>query len=227
VKKKIAILAGVAAVLGAAYLGARSWAQQTPPAPQAPAQIRTAFVNFRTILQNYQKAKFYDTEMVELLKEPRKQAEKLKAEIEKWQKDLQDPKSPANRDDASREQWQQGIVKNKRDFEDLQRRVGKMVAKREQDQFVQIYREIKEAIKGTAASRGFHVVIAYGEEPGPAMDLYNMSSKIKTMQTGGSVPIYFDPGLDISQPVVDNLNRQYSSGGAGVSSTPPSTPPRN
>ncbi|MBM4068660.1 MAG: OmpH family outer membrane protein [Planctomycetes bacterium] len=204
--KKIVIMAGGLAVLTAAYLG--QLLAQTPATP--PAQTRVAFVNIVTVFQNYTKASTYKQEMEALLKPIKDKGERLKAEIMKWQQDLQnDPKVYG--DPTKREQYEQGILKNKRDLEDLGREAQRLVGKKNEEQVVQLYKEVNEAVKRHAQQQGFHIVLAYGENQKSGADplnFANISRKVQGMEMGGAiVPMYMADGLDISMAVADSLNR--------------------
>lgn len=220
--KKITIMAGALAVLSAAYLGSQLLAQPQAPA-SPPAQTRVAFVNIVTVFQNYTKAKVYKEEMEALLKPIKDRGERLRAEIMKWQQDLQnDPKVYG--DATKREQYEQGILKNKRDLEDLGREAQRLVGKKNEEQVVQLYKEVNEAVKKYALASGFHIVLAYGENSKTdTMNFANISRKVQGMEMGGAiVPMYMADGLDISLAVADSLNRSMPH--AGGSGTGPVTP---
>jgi Skp family chaperone for outer membrane proteins len=205
--KKIMIMAGGLAVLTAGYLGSQLLAQQTA---SPPAQTRVGFVNIVTVFQNYKKAMIYKEETEALIKPNREKAERLRMEMQKWQQDLQnDPKIYSN--PAERERYEHFILKNKRDIEDLARDVQRLVGKKNEDQIVQLYKEVNDAVKRCALAGGFHVVLAYGENQKQGADplnFANISRKVQGMEMGGAiVPMYMADGLDISMAVADSLNR--------------------
>lgn len=209
--KKLTIIAGGAAVLTAVYVGSQLLAQQPPISP--PAQTRVAFVNIVTVFQNYKKAATYKEEMEKMLQPIKDKGERLRAEILKWQQDLQnDPKIQA--DPTLRERYEQGILKNKRDLEDLGREAQRLVGKKNEDQVVQLYKEVNDAVQKHALAQGFHVVLAYGEnDKSDKLNFANISRKVQGMEMGGAiVPMYMAPGLDISLAVADSLNRSLGAG---------------
>src|SRR5271166_4429060 len=81
VKRTVTIVAGIAALALVAYFGSRLWAQAPGAAAAAPAQTRVAVINLLQVIKNYNKAKFYETELEETLKPFRNKAEKLKSDM--------------------------------------------------------------------------------------------------------------------------------------------------
>ncbi len=213
--KKMMLIVGGVAAMAAVYLGSQLLAQQpgTPAAP--PAQTRVAFVNIVTVFQNYQKANIYKAEMERLIKPKQAEAEQLRQEMIKWDSDMRDPKF----DPAKKEQWTKGILNNKRRLEDLQAEMAQVLGKKNEEQLVQLYSEINEAVKAHAAAQGFHIVLAYGENTKlGSNNIANIARKIQGMEVA-LVPMYFHPGLEISMAVAEALNRQYPPA-AGQSLTP-------
>lgn len=210
--KKIMIIVGGMAVLAAGYFGSCLLAQTGTPASQPPAQTRVAVVNIVTVFQNYRKAELYKAEMERLLDPIRTKGELLRKDAMQWQKDLEDPKF----DPAKVEQWKRGIINNKRQLEDLQEQAKVLIGKKNEEQVVQLYKEVSDAVQRYAVANGFHMVLAYGEN-GKQQDPFsfaNISRKVQGMEMGGGiVPMYFHQALDISVPVAHALNGQYSPSG--------------
>ncbi len=223
VKRTWIIVAGLAIWMSAGRASLVQAQTVTPAAAtvSSPAQTRVALVNTVAIFQNYQKAKFYKTEIEKDLEPFRVKGETLRKEIIKWQNDLQDPKF----DPKNREQWERGILANKRALEDLDREARKSLGKKQEVQVVQLYREVHEAIKRYASANNYHLVLAYGEptEQDP-FSFANIQRKVGGIEMGGGVnPIFIAPGLDISVAVVDLLNRQYTGGVQPTSANVPAT----
>src|SRR5262245_23857986 len=125
----VAILAGLATVGVAVYVGSRLWAQTPAATAQttaaaAPAQIRVAVVNLFNVMQNYNKAKFYETELKRGLLQYKQDEDKINAEITKAQKTLETPKLA----DKDREAWDKYMVAQRRALEDLKRKTNKELA---------------------------------------------------------------------------------------------------
>lgn len=211
-KRTMFFVGGLAALASLAYVGTRLSAQGTgtPAAAAAPAQTRIAFVNIETVFQNYTKAVTYKKEMEKTIEPFKTEADKLKAQILQWQKELGDPASLKD-PKFNKEQWEEGIKLYKRKLEDLSAQVGKIVGKKNEEQVVQLYQEVNEAVKAYAVSNGFHAVMCYGESTKlPAMGFENISRKVQGMEGTGCLSfMYIAPGLDISQPVTEALNRGY------------------
>gem|GEM_PF-2555444 len=210
-KRTMLFVGGLLALASTAYVGSHLWAQGTG-APAAPTQTRIAFVNIETVFQNYEKAVLYKKEMENAIAPFKVKAEKLKAEILQWQRELQDPTSAKN-PKFNKEQWEAGILKNKRDLEDLTKEVGKIVGTKNEEQVVQLYKEVNDAVQAHALANGFQAVMCFGESTKlPPLGFENISRKVQGMEGSGCMSfMYIAPGLDISQAVTEALNRRYRS----------------
>jgi Skp family chaperone for outer membrane proteins len=208
-------VAGVAALGVAVYAGSKLWAQ-APGAAAPPAQTRVAVVNLLQVIKNYNKAKFYESELEETLKPYRAKAEDLKGQLLRWQNYLSDPKNQQIKQE-DRDKGEQSITALKRQLEDLDKEARKAFGKKKEQQVVQLYQEINEHVKAYAPSHGFHIVLAYFE-PVTAAEVFaapNIARKLEGMQMGGAcMPMYFADGMDISNAIVDTLNRAYPGGAA-------------
>jgi Skp family chaperone for outer membrane proteins len=213
----VLIVAGVLTVGAALYCGASLLAQapqpaaQPPAAQQAPAQTRVAFVNLHIVLKNYKKTKIYDDEVERIVKPLRDKGEEAKSNIKKAEEALRDVKL----DPTLRAQHEKSGRDWKRYLEDLEIEANKLVGKKREEQLVQLYHEIEDAVGRYAAANGFTAVLQY-TEPETAAEKYsaqNIQRKLAgSSQTGCTVPIYFHPGLDISAAVIANLNAPYQPG---------------
>jgi len=222
VKRTVTIVAGLAALGLVAYLGSRLWAQAPAAPAAAPAQTRIAVINLLQVIKNYNKAKFYETELEETLKPYRAKAEKLKSDMITWQNYLNDPKNASIPPDQ-RETGEKSITNIKRQLEDLDKEARKAFGKKREVQVVQLYKEVDEAVKRYAVANGFHLVLSFGE-PVNASDMFsapNIARKLEGIQMGGAcMPMYFADGMDISGPVVEGLNRAYPGGAAAANPGP-------
>ena len=209
-KRSLIFVGGLLALAATAYVGTRLWAQGTGT-PAAPAQTRIAFVNIEIVFQNYNKAKTYKEEMEKTVAPFRAEAEKLKADMMKWQRELEDPVSQTKIPDFNKERWAEGVKANKRKLEDLSAQVGKLVGKKNEEQVTQLYKEVNDMVQRYAGEKGFHVVLCYGESTKLSpLGFENISRKVQGMEGTGCLSfMYIAPGLDISQPVTDALNRNY------------------
>jgi Skp family chaperone for outer membrane proteins len=218
-------MAGLAALCVLAYVGNKLSAQAPNTATTmatAPAQTRVALVNLLSVIKNYNKAKFYESELEETLKPFRTDAEKLKSSLVQWQNYLSDPKNASIKAE-DREKGEKSVTTLKRQLEDLDKEARKAFGKKREQQVVQLYKEVDEAVKRYAVSNGFHLVLSYGEPVNPAdlLGAPNIARKLEGINMGGAcMPMYFADGMDISAAVVDALNRAYPGGAVAAPGNP-------
>lgn len=216
-KRTFVILGGLLAV-AVAYVGSALQAQQAGTQP-APAQTRVAFVNIVTVFQKYEKAKFFKAELEKKLEPFKSEAKKLNDEAEQWRDWVKkNPNlSPADRDKADK-----AILARKRRLEDINREVAKLVGQQNEQQVIQLYKEVNDAVTAYARANAFHAVLAFGDADPAETDVFtfaNISRKVQGMEMGGGVcPMYMAPGMDISQAVANTLNQHYQP------SAPPAVP---
>jgi Skp family chaperone for outer membrane proteins len=217
VKRKVSLVAGMATLGVAVYLGSRLWAQAPAAPAQAPAQTRIGLVNTLQVIKSYHKFKTFDDELRRLATPFEENDKKLRANLEAWTKESQKPNLQA----AEREKAEKEMKDRKRQIEDNALEAKKLLAKRNDEQIVQLYHEIEDAVKRYAVSNGFHIILQYDERTNPA-ELYspiNIQRKLQgSAGTGCTVPVYVTAGLDITQAVIANLN-------AGAPSAAPATQP--
>jgi Skp family chaperone for outer membrane proteins len=216
VKRNVALLAGAAALALAVYFGSRLGAQA--PA-QAPAQTRIAVINMVHVITNYHKFKTFQDELGRLAKPYKEREADLQKNLKAWQGELE----KASATPQQREEAEKQIKERKRQIEDNATEAKKILAKRNDEQFVILYREVEDAIKKYAVPNGFHMVMQFNEPPNPS-DLYNIKNIYRKLEgstaTGCCAPVYVAPGLDITKGVLDNLNA-----GAPTAAAPPAGAP--
>jgi Skp family chaperone for outer membrane proteins len=218
-------LAGLAALGVAGYLGSRLCAQQpaaTPPAA-APAQIRIALINFPQVIQSYQKFKLYQDELKKVVDGYQAQDDKLRAEMLRGKEALENTKNPLTA--QQREQWEAALTNLKRQREDLSAKAKKDVGTQSSAQFVQLYKEVEDAVSRYAQSQGFHVVLQYSEAF-TAADRYTPGNIQRKLEGGACMPIYAAGGIDISTGVANLLNSMYQANAAArpAAATAPAAP---
>jgi Skp family chaperone for outer membrane proteins len=225
VKRTRGIVAAMATLGVAVYLGSRLWAQAPAAAPQAPPQTRIALVNTLQVIKGYHKFKTFDDEMHKLAAPFEKRDKELRDNLLEWQKALANPALPAD----NREKAEKEIKERKRQIEDNSLEAKKVLASRYDDQFKQLYVEVEEAVKRYAMSNGFQLVLQFDERTA-AHELNSPANIQRKLQgsatTGACVPLYIAPGLDITPAVISTLNAGVQAGPAPAPSggTPPAQP---
>lgn len=203
--KRTVLVLGLAALLGAC--GAlRLWAQPTA----APTSTRVAIVNIGLVFTKYEKAMAYKKQMEKMVEPHRLEGEKLKKEMIDWSEAMKSPKF----DLKERDRYEAGIRHNKRMLEDLELKVRKLVGKAQEDQIINLYKEVTGAVEAYAKANGIHLVMGYGEQiDGDLYSIANINRKMQGMDLGSCNPMFHVPGIDISQQVADILNRSYQNAG--------------
>jgi Skp family chaperone for outer membrane proteins len=222
VKRFVLIAAAVSAV-SAAFVVSRLAAQQGAAPVQAPATTRVALINIAKVFQDYEKAKFLKDEMRNMAEPKRLLREKLAKEIIAWKQAMTDPKFPQDQKDR----YERGIVNNQRQIEDIDREMRQMLGEKNEQQYVQLYKDVSDAVQRYAQANNFHVVLAYIEPTqGDLFSIANILRKVQGMDMGGTVTgMFMAPGVDISSAVVDLMNQNYRAAAGSPGLTPTTFPP--
>jgi hypothetical protein len=132
--------------------------------------------------------------------------------MQAWQKIFADPKTET----AKKEEARKNVTAYKRYLEDLVVERNKVLVKRGEEQAVQVYREISEAIQRFAVSNGIGLVLQY-YEPTETEDLWssrNIRRKLHECSNAGAcAPIFIGQGLDVSNQVLGILNSKFGPNG--------------
>ena len=183
-------------------------ADKSNAAKSLPAgTTRVAVFNVGVVFNRYERAAAIKEEMAQELKQLQQEAKELAQDLNAWQAALQKNDLPS----AKKEKYEEKIIYGRRRLEDLSRQARSKVGKTHETSLIVLWKDIREAVKTYSTAHGIELVIAYGDPKDAEMvDLFpNISRKMQTLDQGGSMPFFMAPGVDISEALVDLLNRQY------------------
>lgn len=205
-------------VLATAFmLGVGGIASAQLPGQSMPVN-KVGVVNLGVLFIKYEKSTIYKKELEGELAPLKAQAEKIKDVMTKHNNWL---KAPTSTDTKQREVSEGAMRDGQRALEDLDLQARKLVGKKQENQLIQLYKEIHAAVQAHAQNNGFHVILAYGDPPD--QDLFsfqNINRKMNALDLAAAVPYYWQPNLDVTNDVLVRLNSAYR-GGAGTQPTVP------
>jgi Skp family chaperone for outer membrane proteins len=180
---------------------------------QPSTGTRVAVVNVGLVFSKYQKAIFYKAELENTLKPFKAQGEKIAADMKTYGEAI---KNKNYKDAKMKDDYEQYFLKLKRDMEDLDGRARKLIGSKQEEQIITLFKEVTGAIQAFAQANGYHLVLGYGQQiDGDMYSIANINRIMQGMDLGSTTPLFLVGGVDISQPVVDTLNRHYQ-GAAGA-----------
>jgi Skp family chaperone for outer membrane proteins len=212
--KRTGIILTVVAALGVtAYVGSQLRAQNQQPypgqvqqttatAPAAPLRTRIAIINLQQVIKQYRKWTDFEQNY-------RNAYQYYNAEFEKKKAQGVTLKSQLDKagDDAAKEKIQQELKGLERQVQDLGEAAKKQLSKMRDDQAVQIYREVEEAVQHYARANDIEMVLHYNDAMVPA-DIYNPVNIERKLQTGACMPMYSAPGMNITDTIAMMLNQR-------------------
>lgn len=211
--KRILALGLVAVVLGGmAWVGGRLTAQSGAVAG-ADSRSRVALLNLSHVLKNYQKAVVLNNELKDIAAPFQQRAKAKAAQYEALAKEAQTKPD-------QRELYEKQARQLKREMEDLSNETQQVMAKRQDDALVLIYKEVQDASQRVAMSQGFDMVLSYNDAT-TSQEYWSPMNIMRKLQQGACTPLFFTRGMDISSDVVSALNQAYgrtapAPGGAGA-----------
>jgi Skp family chaperone for outer membrane proteins len=129
--------------------------------------------------------------------------EALKKTLQGIQAESDDPATPA----ARRDELARKIRQLRRDIEDEQEAARARVGKMSDDALGVAYREVEEAANRIARVKGLELVLFYNDAVTEA-DFYTPGNLQRKMsQAGALMPMVVAPGMDITDAVIEGLNR--------------------
>ncbi len=220
-KRNIVLAAGIASLAAVAYFGSLLWAQQPGAAPAA-AGTKVGLVNVGTVFAKYAKAQAFKEELQKTIRPYKDKADKWQKETIQYQEMIR----KADFTQYKKEDLEKAILDRKRAMEDMDREVRNLIGKQQEEQLVQLWKEVTTHIRAYGASRGFHIVLGYGDPPdAKELDTFpNINRKMQGMDLGGLCALHIAPGLDISDEVVQSLNAAYQQNRPAAGTTPAAVP---
>jgi Skp family chaperone for outer membrane proteins len=184
-------------------LGAQGTGTQTQPAASRGNKI--AVINLAKVINNYDKWKAFKEEYKkEYDRVFEQRVAPIKVNYESLKKQLEDPKAlPDQKETASRE-----LKKLEFQIQSIADEAKAILGKKEADQFVQLYREVRDAVKACATYYSIDVVMHYNDAF-EQKDLDTAQNVARKMGQAACMPLYVNPECDLSDVVTRYLN-QYN-----------------
>jgi len=232
VKRTVRIVAGVVTLSAAVGFGVQLWAQQgtttqtQPATAQQTRGTKIAVINLAKVINNYNKwTAFKEEYKAEYKKVFEEKVTPLRTRYESLKKEFDDPKTLPDRKEAAAKEMK-GL---ERQIQDLADEAKNILGKKESDQFVQLYREVRAAVDAIARYYSIDMVMHYNDAF-EEKDMDTPQNVARKMGHPGCMPLYVEKNSDISGIVIDYLNKYYKpatpitpAGAAVPAGTAPST----
>jgi len=221
--KKFIYLSIGAILAGTAWYGAMVSAQAPATAPQPAPQPTTqtmrpriALVNIAKVLREFKKA----TADGEILNKKRQSYfEQIKPFRDALALKSRAIQQTVNPDEKAR--LQKEALDTQRQIEDIERDAQKTLGEMTDRTIVDIYRNIQQIIKLIADANNLDLVMCYPDASKPEDEEKPAVAQLK-LQTPALIPFYHR-GMDITQVVVDTLNRRFPAPPVPASAYPPAS----
>jgi Skp family chaperone for outer membrane proteins len=213
VKRTITLALGILALGVAAYWGGQLSAQaNNQPAPASLLRNKIAVFNMSKVIKEYKRWQDFEAQRKSALDAQEAKFNKIKGDMTKKTEELQ--KLPPS-ETAKREQLERELRLLKNQGAEMQEDVQKQFAKWEQDQVTTIYKEIETLCADMARTYHIELILHY-TDPSKDEEKYHPMNLARKLQSSGITPIYMAQGMDISQWVLDNLNKRYGASAAAA-----------
>jgi Skp family chaperone for outer membrane proteins len=173
----------------------------------AVGTTKVAVFNIGVVFTKYQRALDMKEEAAAEMKRFQGEAKELVENIKAWES------ARANRDLSQKKKdlYEEKIINAKRQLEDLDRHVRMQVGKSQEAKLTNLWKDVRAAVKTYAAEHDLQLVISYGDPMQAELvdAMPNINRKMQSMDAGSGVPFFVGPGVDISDALVEMLNRHY------------------
>ena len=197
-KKLIAMLAVVVAFGAVAYFRSGVHAQQAAAPATAGSKVR--LINIAKVLRNYNKANALGSEITKIRKDFIDRVNAKRTQIEQKKTDLIKSGDASLKDRVEKE-----ITAMQREIQDIDRDAQKTLSTMSNETIVRVYKDIKDVIDRISVANGLELVFCYPDASLPTEENTPAVAQLK-LQTPAAMPFYHR-GLDITDYVVDALNR--------------------
>jgi Skp family chaperone for outer membrane proteins len=198
VKKSIAYLSGLL-ILGGGMICFVSAAEGQTQPPRS----KIAVFNIAKVLRNYNKANQQGKEISEKRKTFLDQINTYRNQINEKNKQL-----TVTPDQKVKDQLTEQIYALNQEIEKLDRGASKVLQEMSNDTIVRVYKEIQGLIKDVADANGFEMILAYPDASDEKEKNTPLVAQLM-LQTPALMPFHVSKSLDITDYVVDQLNRRY------------------
>jgi Skp family chaperone for outer membrane proteins len=196
VKRKVVLVAGIAALAVGLYFGSRVGAK-TDSFPAAPAaQTRVAVMNMAKIASDYKRTAVLRKAIEEDTVVFEKKLKDIQVKMQAYKEMPTDPKAA--------EDVQKQLLSLKHQGEDITAERNRVITEKSTEGEKSIYKDIKAAVEVFAHSRNIDLVLFYNDVTDPAIE-YSPQALQKRIVTSG-MPIYTSQGTDVTVEVTHVLN---------------------
>jgi Skp family chaperone for outer membrane proteins len=225
VKRTIITLTALGTLGLMVYVGSQLRAQNQPQAagrvqqaaataPAAPLRTRIAVINLQQAIKQYRKWSDFEQTYKNLYNQYNAEFERKKASGVALKNQLDKAT-----DDATKDNIQKQLKELDRQVQDLGETAKKQLGKMRDDQAVQIYHEVEEAVQYYARANDIEMVLHFNDAVAQA-DLYQPLNIERKLQTGACMPMYVAQGMNITDIISSMLNNRLGATAAPAPSNP-------
>jgi Skp family chaperone for outer membrane proteins len=173
--------------------------KSTADAPKSPEKEagKICVVNMGALFRDYDKARKYKKELDAELAPIKAKTAAIEARLKR---DFREPGGPVTREEMTKGCF--ALV-------DLETEARNLVGKKQETQLVEIYGDIQTALKEHAERNSYRVILGYGDPPN--LDPFSFAAvnrRLDAMDKGGMTLTFVQPELDVTNAVLQRLNRR-------------------
>ena len=176
--------------------------QATATTTAPPLRTRIAVINLQQVIKQYKKWNDFEDSYKKAYAYYAADYERKKAQGLELKNQLDKAT-----DDATKDKITSQLKDLERQVQDLGDTAKKQFTKMRDEQSVQIYHEVEQAVEAYARANDIEMVLHFNDAVAPA-DLYHPSNIQRKLQTGACMPMYVAPGMNITETIALMLNRR-------------------
>jgi Skp family chaperone for outer membrane proteins len=203
VKRTAFLLAGIIALGTVGFTGNSLRADPQLGDANMAVRPKLAIINLQQCIKSYAKWKAFEEAYKDYYDRYNKAFEKKKDEGLKVKGNLEKAT-----DDVTKETLTKQLKEIERQIQDLGEEAKKNLGKYRDEQTVQMYKEVEEAVAAYARANDIQIVMQYNDPTSTPAEQYHPANIQRKFQNGGCLPMYVQRGLDITDVISANLNQR-------------------
>ena len=170
-----------------------------------PRVVRAATVNMGYVINKCERGKEFKHQLEVAVTPYVKKSKLLKENIGAWEQAIKNEDFVVD----SREQLIAKIVGAKRELADMELEMQRLRRKKQEDNFVTLWKEIQGGVKANATQHGVALVLGWGDPMDKTLhdQFPNVNRMMLAMDQGSMVPLFIRSSVDIEEQVTELLNK--------------------
>jgi len=206
--KKLPILIVSAVVAFTLLMGSFQQTQGFTSPPQKKNGEKVGLIDMATVFKKYEKFSSQRAVLKAEIEQKQEIYKPMRLKIEQLKKQISD--KGLNSDSPEKQSWEKEYIKLTAEYQSQLKQDEVQFMRREAKIYKEIYKEVQDAVSLYAGYYGYAIILRYSSE-----GLEKVTDPRKILEKMNRLVVYSSPNVDITQPILDHLNKKYTQQASG------------